>query len=532
MPLALCYCGGPGSITNEPLHRPDAASEMDATTGAMGASEGGHHPSSPDGQVPGDASFTFGGAGCGLESAAFCDTFDKPSQNRGRAGELDAKLWSAGRMGGQINADHAMPVGMALLPQCRSDVPAKAWPPNDTRICDATPDVKSGHLLVGAAAQNYGQNGYRIRQPFDFKGRTGKIVFDSAAGPLSNLMGWISVAVTEDPISMPGYSIYMNDEGSIIPKNAVEVHFINATAAPSVTAIHVRGVHVFRGYADTVYEPEPSAPSAPYQMGKLNHFEVELSEHGVDVSITPFSEDGTSFAAPASTFHVDAELPFSRGYVHLSVHNHATLKYSSTPDIGYTTVYDSETARFDNVGFDGPVISSWREYEVPDALVQFNEKASGSLTGNVPLDPYNPDVIGYELCYFVQDASAGPKQKLHLADVDLSHATSATLSFTGWMLNSDQVGQYAFRARLNGHDWLERTLSPAEAAFFIEGPTTTTPDGSPVGTPGSLGRVAMLIDVPVADLIAGDNTVEFVTSKVPLDYPPFVCAVDLVLDLQ
>lgn len=57
--------------------------------------------------------------------------------------------------------------------------------------------------MVAVGAQNYGQNSYRIRQPFDFAGRTGKIVFDADATVENRLIGWVSVQVTEDPVNAP-----------------------------------------------------------------------------------------------------------------------------------------------------------------------------------------------------------------------------------------------------------------------------------------------------------------------------------------
>ena len=51
-------------------------------------------------------------------------------------------------------------------------------------------------LLIATAAQNYGQNGYRIRRPFDFADRTGTIVFDGTITPMGPLYGWISLAIT------------------------------------------------------------------------------------------------------------------------------------------------------------------------------------------------------------------------------------------------------------------------------------------------------------------------------------------------
>src|SRR5262245_27141803 len=43
-----------------------------------------------------------GGPGCGLEAAAFCDTFDAVSEVRGRGGDLDPSRWSASRGNPQL----------------------------------------------------------------------------------------------------------------------------------------------------------------------------------------------------------------------------------------------------------------------------------------------------------------------------------------------------------------------------------------------------------------------------------------------
>jgi hypothetical protein len=492
-----------------------AAGSMNPGTGGGGRAVGGAPQGYPDSFSPDGAPPKIGVPGCGFATAAFCDTFEGASNRRGRAGDLDALFWSASRHQGQLSTTRAIGIGMAVIPECRPGWPTHVWPDGDTLICEPTADVASRHLLVGAAAQNYGQNGYRIRQPFDFAGPTGKIVFDAAVNMLNGLYGWVSLAITEDPIAVPGYAIRGNDEGSIIPKNAVEVHFINVG---DMTRIGVRNVHIFRNYADTVYEPvQALAPS--FKAGKLNHYEFTISEQGMEVTLTPYSEDGVSFAPAQYRFKVDANMPLSRGYVHVSVHNHAMIKYTQ-PDT-HPAVVDATVAQIDNVGFDGPVIGNWREYEVPDALVEFNEPLG---------DPYNPENKGYDIGYVVGDEADGSKQVLHLAGVDTSNAVNARLAFTVWMdASRGTYSDFAFRARFNGKGWLERKFSAEETAFFVDGPTVVDPIGAPVGDPASQGRLGLTLDVPLEDLVSGDNTVEFVTASIPTGYPPLVANVDLVM---
>jgi hypothetical protein len=460
-----------------------------------------------------------GKPGCGLEAAAFCATFDEPSNSRGRAGELDRAWWSAARSEGQLSTERAVPIGMAVIPQCRPGMATHVWPDGDTLICNPTSDIASHHLLVAAAAQNYGQNSYRIRQPFDFAKRTGKIVFDAAVNKLSPLHGWVSLAITEDPMSAPGYAILGNDEGSIIPRNAIEVHFANFG---DYTRLAPRNVHVFREYVDTVYEP-PQASSAPsFVPGKLNHYEFLISEHGVEVSITPHSEDGVTFGAAETRFKVDAAIPFSRGYVHLSVHNHAIIKYTH-PDSS-TKLLDAVVAQIDNVGFDGPVLPRARDVEVPDSLVPFHE----------PLDdPYNPENLGYDIGYVLDDASKGPGQVLQLRGVDTTSVKRARLAFSTWFdFSRGAPDTFAFRARVNGKSWHERKLNAAEVGFLTKGPTVLDAKGAPTGDPHSQGRLALMLDIPINELVSGDNTLELVTANIPTSYPPLVCNVDLLLDVE
>jgi hypothetical protein len=489
-----------------------------ATGGASTAGPGGDQGKYPDAFDPNDSAPKIGEPGCGFERAAFCDTFGGPSQVRGRGGELDTVFWSVGRGQVQQSNTRAIGIGMAQIPQCREGLPGQVWPHDDCLICQPTDNILSGHFLAAAAAQNYGQNGYRIRQPFDFAGRTGKIVFDGTVSPHSPQHGWLSLAITEDPILTPGYSIVANDEGSIIPKNAVEIHTVNYG---SDQAMQIRSIHVFRDWVDTVYTPDPPAV-ATWKVGKLNRYEVSVSPQSIEVTVTPYSEDGLTFEAPTATYKIDVALPFTRGWVQLSVHNHATLKYTDPPN-----QVDAAVGLFDNVGFDGPVIATWREYEIPDSLLKYTDHEG---------DPHNTEHVGYDMGYIVQDAAQGPKQILSFEGVDVSNVQSAQLAFTAsldYISTQFPRDQHTFRARFNGGAWLERKLSATEAMFLDPGPGPTVLDqsGKPMGDPGSQGRFALTLDVPLAELVAGKNTVEFVSANIPTGYPPIVYNIDLVMKL-
>lgn len=450
-----------------------------------------------------------GGPGCGFASAAFCDTFDAPSDVRGRAGDLDPTRWSAARGNPQLMSGNgnALSAGPATIGTCRADLPAQVFPDQDTLVCDANDSIASNHLLVAVGAQNYGQNSYRIRQPFDFAARTGTIMFDAEGWMLNGLLGWISIEVTEDPTPIPSFSIggpdQNNDEGGAIPRNAIEIQ-LQAGCPGETGSVGVRFIDVITDYEDTLFTPETPLCVAGAQ-GKLNHFEVTVSESRVEVWATPFSEDGTSFAAPILLHGADVELPFSRGWVHITTHNHATIKYSVDDTHGAPAPIDAWVARWDNVGFDGPVIATTREVEVPDSLV------AGTDGWNIPGPVMN---VGYR----VPDTIDGAPLSLVLPGVDTDGVGSATLAIAMWYLLNDPASphaDFALRYRLNGTTWRERTLTPGELAVL--------------GNGHAQGAIGQVLDVPLEDLVVGDNTLELETRGVPQSYPPVASAIDLIL---
>jgi len=443
--------------------------------------------------------------GCGLDaSAAFCDSFDAPAAAHGRAGELDPLKWSGARSAPTMPSSNGLAMGIsaATIPSCRAGIASKVWPDGDTLICDPNAGIANNHLLVAVAAQYYGQNSYRIRQPFDFAGRTGKIVFD-AEGNNIPLLGWVSLEISEDPTPHPSFTMPQtgNDEGSVTPRSALEIQFQDKCDGYStVPAVGVRVLITYKDYVGTFQMPTLH-PCPTTKAGSLNHFEVSVSQSRVEVYGTNHSSDGATFGEKKLMLSAAIDLPFSRGYVSITTHNHATLKYSEGQAM------DAWIARWDNVGFDGPVLANFREYEVPDSLTKATPEGSTASVTN----------IGYR----VADAAEGPSSTLHLNGVDTSGMKTARIALAAWYLVSEKTAQYVLRYRLNGGAWHDRPLNAGEAKL-INGMSTG-------GSFGSQGQIGQMLDVPLSELVSGDNTLEFVTKDVPQNYPPVISNIDLIL---
>ena len=456
---------------------------------------------------------------CGLDSAAFCDGFDKPATNKGRAGDLDIESWSMSRLSplGPTDMMKAFPIGAAVLPKCRDGSPMLAWPEDDNLVCDPIPEIKSSHLLMAVAAQNYGVNSLRIRQPFDFAGRTGKIVFDAQG---YSTLGWVSIEVTDEPTGVPSYGLFVNDEGGVFPKNGFEIQFSDTCGMGGTpTVFNWRHFHEFKDYVDTVTNHNGfDCPSA--KQGHLNHFEVTVSQTKVEVSVSPYSEDGVNFEAPTQVLSVPVSLPFTRGYVHLSTHNHATLKYSTHDYAGNQgeTDLDAWVAPWDNIGFDGVILKDTREYEAPDSLTETTSAYS---------DIHNPTNKAINIGYIAPDVATGQSPPIKLSGVSLDKAKSAQLALTAWYPgNNQKIDGVVLKYRFNAGAWRDRPVNAAEASHFNK-PTVV---GS--ATAGILNAIGQMIDIDLADLVEGDNTVEFATEGSPQNLPPGIANIDLILTLD
>jgi hypothetical protein len=460
-----------------------------------------------------------GPPGCGLDAAAFCDTFDTPTTDSGheREGELDPTKWSVSRteqaaLGGDATtiAPNSIPIGTATLPPCRTDLPAKVVPDQDILICDTISTLQSNTLLMAAAEQNYGQVAARIRQPFDFAARTGKIVFDATLQP-SGLLGWVALDITEDPIGAPSYLRVQNEENGAVPRNGLEIHFDqNCQVTDQVSVLYIT---VISDYVQTITTvPDDQRHCVAMAPGQLNHVEVDVSSQHVAIYASPASADGVTFAPVEMLAEQDISLPFTSGYVQLSAYNHASVKYSDNHSI------DSYIAQFDNVGFDGPVLPVEVAAEVPDSLTVVPVPDGSIFTEAVN--------IGYTLGDLTASGFGPP---LSFTPIDLTGATSAQIALIWYSLvpsmNGDQgdIADYELDYRLNGGPMHAYRLTADQLAFIAAQIAAQQP------VSGTLG---VSLDVDPAELVSGTNTIELATTNVPTSYPPAVYNLDLIVSTQ
>jgi hypothetical protein len=453
-------------------------------------------------------------ANCSLGTAAFCDTFNTPSATRGRGGDLDPAKWATARLSGEImmSGQGALnPVPIAPIPACRSGITqTSVFPPNDTLVCDAT-GGNSAQLMSAVAIQNYGVNSYMSRQPFDFAGRTGKIVFDVDAVS-SALGGYIEIEVTEDPMPATTYRQWNNNEVGAITRNGISIRTINACGSnPTSRAadIGIVDAMVYNNYVGTVLKPtfdQNRSGCSKTSLGSLNHFEVRLSQNHIDVYVSDFSTDNAeTFPNFKLIYSADINLPFTRGYVHFNAKNHATEKYGFGPDAVF---------HWDNLGFDGPVIAAPRAYEIAD---------NKTMSTNNNKQVMN---LGYLLLDGVTGKAAGmydPANKidaLTFQNVSTSGMTSATLTFNAFFNGSGHTPNtgWGISYRLNGGT--VRTVNLTQPQI----------DSTTNNTGGLVQAIlAFVVDVPTTDLVSGNNTIEFLPINAPMDYPPVITNIDLLL---
>ncbi len=405
------------------------------------------------------------GGTCGLPQAAFCDTFDSPAPG-GRAGDLDERKWSFARYGNGINPSQGdVNIWRSTTAQFCLQTITNVLPPNDSFICGQQ-FGESNHWME-AFDDRYGRwiwNSARIRQPFDFAGRTGTIAFDvdmKSQTPTGHGW-WLEVWVTDEPVPAP-YQF------ASAPRNGLGVELVDAPCGTSDgTRAGVGAIHLVRNYQLTTLSPQ-GTDCVLTATDHFNHVEFRLSQQRLEVWASDYSSDhGMTFPNFRRIGSLDGlNLPFSRGYVHFE-HVQYNAEKGGLPSF--------QTYHWDNIGFDGPVLPTPRAYDVPDALT-----------------PAGPDAVnlGYDLkdggmftCCQSAPWPADPVGPFTLSNVDLTGATAAALNLNVWFFTPGTTLRYRF----NGGSWRDYP--------------------SPFTDDDPRGR-AVHIPVPLTDLRSGTNTLEF-----------------------
>jgi hypothetical protein len=465
--------------------------------------------------APARSAATAAGLPCGLAAPAFCETFDEgPSAVRGRAGDLDPTRWGVGRLSPQtysLPGTIANPAPPAPVPPCRASLSATSvYPPNDTLICDPTA-TRSAQLMTAVSVQNYGMNSYLIRQPFDFQGRVGKIVFDVDAVTVSGLAGFVTLDLTDTPVPAPTFHEFMNFEHGPIARNGVMIKWSENCLSPG-NLVSVGNVMIYTNYVAQIVTPSfvASAGTTPgcakTLPGSLNHFEVDISAQHINIYASDYSpDDGQTFPNFHQIYSADVTIPFTRAYVHVAARDHATKKYGYGPDWVY---------HWDNIGFDGPIIQNWRAYEVADNTTTTEYPAgSGTIVMN----------LGYQLLDGTTGKPAGIYDPvnavgpLQIPGVNPPGETSATLSFNMSFNAIAHVADttWGISYRFNGGTWHTHQLTADEVGAL--------------NAQDSEGNIGLVLPVPVADLRTGTNTLDFLPVNAPMDMPPVVANIDLFL---
>ena len=210
---------------------------------------------------------------------------------------------------------------------------------------------------------------------------------------------------------------------------------------------------------------------------------------------TPPSDDGESFGEAILVGSADVALPFTRGYVHFTTHNHATLKYSND-------AIDAWVARWDNLGFDGPR-DHRRVPRIRGARRAHHRRRPARRTSPIAWPTFR----------------RARRRRSRFTTVDIQGATRAYLALQNWSLHaagSEPQADYALNYRVNDGPWKARALTASELRMMTELPNA--------------GTRSFLLDVDVADLVAGTNRLQFTTANANMGYPPVVLNIDLILE--
>ena len=406
---------------------------------------------------------------CGLDTPAFCDTFDKPAPG-GRGGDLDETLWSVARVSQKVNSSQGELVSWpsSTLSAC-GKITEGVFPNQDIISCKHPTTGRTELTSMFDDANGPVFQSLRVLQPFDFDGRIGHITVDIDAKTRTpeGHGWWWELVIADQPVPVP-YQEFVSH--ALMARKAIVIEFEGISSFDGTTN-EVSNVFVEDGYK---YAHEFNRDQAKYVAFKtkeevLNHLEIMIGKDSLEVWATDL-DDMSTFRKVA---HIDGlGLAFTRGFVN--------LQHSQ---------YNAEKGGLDNfvtyhvgsLGFDGPSLPRPRSYQVPDALT----------TGRTS----NVKNLGYLL-----DNKSIPSFKLD--DVNLTDAAEARINLNAWYFGSARSIEFRF----NAGTW--RT-------FAHPYPQSTD------------ATRAVTMPVDLADLKSGQNALEMRTAGTSTQAPMVIANVEL-----
>lgn len=371
--------------------------------------------------LPGSATVAGAVGTCGLSQPALCETFDAPAGTGNRSGQLNGTLWGESHVTGDQNqGSPSYGWAMSQQPVCGSS--QSVTPDHDAFICN-------GQLVEGQDDAGVVQAiTFYPKQPFDFAGRTGKIVFDVSNDTQGNHSAWPELWITDQPVPGP----FAHEAGfQSLPRNGLGIRFAGYSAGicPEGTSgyVGVDSAITISNYVenDTFNGGNLSLTALDCVKDSdgtsMNHYEVDISQNQIDVYGT---DAGTTTPLKHLETINNANLNFTRGLVWIEDAHYNGSKFNSE---------GIHTFKWDNFGFDGPVLPRDLSYDVLDHLTPNGQNSQNS---GAPL---------LDLGWFI---NANQSQQYSINGMaDPSTATGSLLLFNFWSESAPLTFNYA----INGH---------------------------------------------------------------------------------
>lgn len=491
----ICLFGVIGAVATILTHATGPFASIEPESGTVA----GHACAVSDSNASAGSAVKFGGCisnvlgaatNCSFQMAdmplqqAFCDDFSGHTNTGTQTGDLDSVLWGVSRrfIFGSSFHDAMVPSHNACSGGGTTGNPATG-DPNTTYFGPATPPAADARICNGRYVSSSNDGAIDVsaldaypKQPFDFNGRTGTVVFDVTADSAGNHAAWPEFWITDEPIpgvircitTCPNTTHAENSIGFSLAGAPNENDF----SKTGVDVIEMSKGGIVTDLPFTTYNSITKGCLAghSYQCSatQMNHIEVRVSVSRIDIYGTDAGSTTLKHLAGAD---ITGNLGFTKGLVWINDAHYNARKQDEPCECG--TQYDHSWA-WDNLGFDGPKTYRDIGYDTPLAMVpgptttQWHE---------------NTTSVGYAI-------DTGSKSWT-LPNVTWQQTpTKAKVVFN--VYSYDDVN--TITASLNGHTAVSKQVN-----------------GHPVGVNGNpptngFAVWSMSIDLPIGDATQGTNT--------------------------